>query len=49
MNEQVAQHNAELVRVLRGRGVDEIWAAMVELGILEEFLDAALETEKDDV
>lgn len=36
------------MRVLRSHGVDEIWQAMVEVGILEEFLDTANETEKDD-
>lgn len=37
-----------LYEELAEHGVDEIWAALADLGKLEEFMDAALETEKDD-
>lgn len=37
-----------LYEELAEHGVDEIWEALNDLGKLEEFLDAANETEKDD-
>lgn len=37
-----------LYEELAEHGVEEVWQALLDLGKLEEFMDAAGETEKDD-